>query len=743
MMTTMVVLVFALQAVQTLELHSATPSATSVPCYGRLDLNLDLKSGCANPFDPAEIAVYAEFVSPDGKRVRVNGFYYQPCSGKAEKDVETIEPDGAAFWQIRFSPNLAGAWRYQVFAKDRSGEASLPESGFEVTASTSAGFVRRNTSTPNLFMRDNGQPYIPIGENMCWGRLYDYDQWLPALGQAGGNWIRLWTFRWNCGLEWTALDRQSWDYGTFDGLGKYNLCSAWRLDRILDTADQNGVSVMLCLGTYGEFTTGGFFNEGMWNTNPYNAANGGPCAKPEDFWTDERARQLYKQRLRYISARYGWRTNVFAWEFWNEAHAPAAWVKEMAQYLKGTSDTDPADPFGHLVSTTYGDAEVWNLPEVDFTQSHLYGEANIPDAAPVIHDDAQQHLKYGKPHFAAEFGIDWRSSDDKQDTVFAGVNLHNAMWASILSGNAGGAMIWYWDTYVHPGRLYPQFATLRRFVDKAAWMEGPWKPVEADPPEVHLETETWRDLVSAPTAGWGKSLVPAFTISALNGAGNDPLPTFLYGSYKPELRVPIVLKTRHERPWRFDLVVNSVCTMVRVQFSLDGAVVREMTLSAVPPEKGGPKAEYESTELRNDYPCYQARFNKAYGIDVPAGEHTLMVDVVEGDWLSVTNYTFSGYVSNRYPRMNHCGMTNGRQALVWLQHADHNWRNVKANTVVEAIKGACTMVHGLPAGPYVCEWFDPWKGEVIQQVSVVASAEGLSLADPNLTTDIAVWLHPE
>ena len=729
-------------AAQKLELRSATPSATTVPCYGRLDLNLDLNATYDNPFDPGDVDVYAEFVSPEGTRFHVNGFYTQSCSAKVEKDVEAIDPIGDPFWQICFSPNREGAWRYRVFAKDRTGAASLPEAEFSVVPSASSGFVRRNSSSPHLFAFDNGQPFLAIGEDMCWGTLFNYDQWLPALGQAGGNWIRLWSFRWNCGLEWSTQDRQSWDYGTFSGLGRYNLCSAWRLDRILDTAEKNGVYVMLCLGTYGEFTTGGFFNEGMWNTNPYNAANGGPCAKPEDFWTNERARKLYKQRLRYVAARYGWRTNLFAWEFWNEAHAPAAWVKEMAQFMKGTPDAAPADPFGHLVSTTYGDPEVWGIAEIDFTQSHLYGEANVPDAAPVICNDARQHRKFGKPHLAAEFGIDWRSSDDKQDTTFQGVNLHNAIWASVLSGNAGGAMIWYWDSYVHPGKLYPQFTALRRFTDKAPWMEGPWKAVDADPPEIHPDTEAWRDLVIAPTGGWGKNEVAEFAIAPLNGSGDDPLPTFLYGSYKSELRAPLVLKTRHDRPWRFDLQVNSVCTMARVQFTLDGAVIKEITLSAIPPEKDGEKPEYESTELRTDYQCYQARFNKKYGIEVPPGEHTITVDVVEGDWLNVTSYTFTGYLSNRYPRVNFCGITNGRQALLWFQNADHNWLNVKSNALVEPIKGAQTILHGLPPGPYTCEWFDTWKGETLEQISVTSTDNALSLLLPDLTTDVAVWLRP-
>ncbi|MBX7257855.1 MAG: DUF5060 domain-containing protein [Candidatus Hydrogenedentes bacterium] len=721
---------------------AVTPNATSVPCFARFELNLDLAATFDNPFDPAEVDVYAIFTSPDGKTLRVNGYYTQACKGNISPESETITPVGEPFWQIRFAPNKEGTWKYRVIAKDRTGEASLPDAEFAATPSTSPGYIRRNAQSPHLFAYDNGQPYLPIGENMCWGKLSDYDNWLPALGKAEGNWIRIWCFRWNCGFEWSPLDRQSWDYGTFQGLGRYNLASAWRLDRILDTAEQNGVNAMLCLGTYGEFTTGGFFNEGMWNTNPYNAANGGPCEKPEDFWTNERARALYKQRLRYLTARYGWRTNVFAWEFWNEANAPEPWVREMAQYVKGTGAAEPVDSFGHLVSTTYGTPEVWNIPEIDFTQSHLYGEANLLDVSPVILNDARQHRAFGKPHIPAEFGIDWRSSDDKQDTAFKGVNLHNALWASVLSGNGGSAMIWYWDSYVHPGQLYPQFTALRRFTENVPWHNGPWRPVEMDKPEIQLENETWRDMSISPTVGWGKSKVPEFVFEPNKDTGGDPLPSFLYGTYKPELRVPLVLKLKHDRPWRFDVHVNSVCTMARLQISVDGNVVLDHTLSAAPPEKDGEAPEYESTELRTDFPCYQAKFNKKYGVDVPAGEHTITVDITDGDWLNVTSYIFGSFLSDRHPKMNYCGLTNGQIALLWFQNADSNWQTAKAGTTVTPIKDARTILRGLPDGEYTCEWFDTWKGEASVTNRAMSSGGVLPLTLPDLTSDAALTIRP-
>ena len=82
---------------------------------------------------------------------------------------------------------------------------------------------------------------------------------------------------------------------------------------------------------------------GLWNKDCYyNKRFGGILDKPEgfilekwhkcqivwckivlsiyliDFFTDEGAMNDYKMRLRYLVARYGYSTSVFAWEFFNE-----------------------------------------------------------------------------------------------------------------------------------------------------------------------------------------------------------------------------------------------------------------------------------------------------------------------------------------------------------------------------------------------------------------------------------------
>jgi hypothetical protein len=470
---------------ESLRLRSVTSNRQTVPVYEPLELTLELSATFDNPFAPEDIDVHAVFTSPRGRAITVNAFWYQLFKRRLEGESEKIEPAGEPLWKLRFTPDCTGKWEYQVHAKDRSGSTGLPKASFVATESPARGFIRRSASNPRVFAWDNEQAFFGIGENVCWGGKrgsFDYDDWLPALGKAGGNFIRIWMCSWNCALEWAEHSRGELRSGDYHNVGLYSLDNAWKLDTILEIAQRNGISVMLCLGTYGEFNEGGYFNEGQWKANPYNVANGGPCSKPEEFWTNATARKLYQRRLRYLAARYGHRTNLHSWEFWNEAKAPAPWVAEMARFLKGSGEFQgrPADPYGHLVTTTYGEAAVWEIPEIDYTQTHSYGTGNYADHAPVLYKEARNHDRFGKPHWSAEFGIDWRSPDNKYDPDGIGLNLHNALWASALSGDAGGALIWWWDSYVHPKRLYPHFGALQRFTDTVPWTDPGWKPLKAE-----------------------------------------------------------------------------------------------------------------------------------------------------------------------------------------------------------------------------------------------------------------------
>jgi hypothetical protein len=722
--------------------------------YDRLELDVDAPLTYANPFDPEEIDVYAQFHRHDGRvggtmTVRVNGFLNQPFARKLVGNSETLTPSGKPQWQVRFAPPQMGAWTYKLYAKTRTGTMDIGNGQVNVTPAHTGGIVRRSMTAPTMFALDNGKPYFPVGENMGWAGnrgTFDFDDWLTSLSKAGGNWIRLWMTEGKCGIEWSGRRRTDLNaldtYAGYQGLGVYNLAEAARVDRILDTAERNGIKVMLCFGTYGEFKTGGYFNEGAWPRNPYNSANGGPCARPEDFWTNPTARKLYRQRLRYLLARYGSHANVFAWEFWNEAEAPVAWVGEMARYIKGTGEfagTNP-DPHHHLVSTTYGSADVWKLPEIDFTMTHNYGEGNMADHAPIINQDARQHTAYNKPHLMAEFGIDWRNPDSKYDPQGLGVNLHNGLWASIASGNAGTAMLWWWDNYVAPKSVYAPFIAARKFADAIPWTQGAWKPLTFDAAKTKDDPETFADLTLSAMSGWGKNAATELTLMPDGKVSGGVTPGFLYSPAKPDLRTVHTLHVHYTRPGRFSLRVTNVSDSAILRIRLDGKTAGEWNLTAHVPDGSPTRPEYVKTVYEPEYKVYLATYDKDYGIAVPAGDHAITLEVTGGDWLGVGHLTLSDYRSSRYPDVNLYGVTTGRTGVVWVQNGWHNWKNLYDNKPIPTVPPSEAVAHGLADGSYAVEWWDTQTGVILKTEQAVSANSSLPLHLPALPSDVAAHI---
>ncbi len=729
-------------------------SPTSVPQYGKFELTLSAPIGGRNPFDPDPVAIDVRFTSPTGRKFLIPAFLNQPFSRRLEGNREVVTPAGKPAWCVRFSPNVPGGWTYQIEAQTADESEVFMPHRLTVTPSRSRGFIRRSSRYPGLFAYDDGRSYFPIGENMCWAGqrgTYDFDRWLGDLHAAGGDWIRLWLTEDKCGIEWSGPkvngnEGMTTRFAGYHGVGYYSLENAWKLDQILDTAEKNGVNVMICGGTYGEFTTGGFFNEGAWPRNPYNVANGGPCKTPAEFWTNPAARTLYRKRLRYLVARYGWRSNVFGWEFWNEANAPADWIADMARYLKGTGPYAgrPADPYGHLVSTTYGNDAIWRLPEIDFTMTHNYGTGNIPDYAPVIHSDAIQHTAYGKPHLMAEYGIDWRKPDTDYDPAGKGVNLHNGLWSGIASGSGTG-MLWWWDNYIAPKNLYGQFNGVRAFVNAmGAGPTGPaWKPLTCDAPTLPNVPETFSDLDLASSGAWGKADSGDYTVTEQGKVQEGVLPTFLYSPGKPELRTTPTLHLNFKRAGRLILHLHQVSASAHLTFALDGLTVKELDLSAAPPADKNTKPDYASTTFEKEYGIYLATYDHDYTLDIPAGPHTVTLAVTAGDWISLNGITLTDYKSSRYADLNSYGMTDGRMAILWVQNPEHNWKRVLDGKPITTLTGLSMRIAGLKPGRYSVAWFDTTSGAVTSRESATTTESGMVIHLPVITTDVAAQIRLE
>lgn len=702
--------------------------------FDRLELTLDLAATYDNPFDPDQIDVEAVFRCPDGRRMRVPGFFYVPHDRLEKSGQEHLRRAGDPIWKVRFTPPLLGRYQCLVSATDRTGTVRTKPSHFEVEPSDGRGYVRRSGQSPYYLRFDSGDPYFAVGENVCWAQdaqTLAYDQWFSALGAHGGNYARIWLVRWNMALEWTEDDPRA--RGTYYGLGRYSLDNAWRLDHVMDVAAEDGIYVMLCLGYHGELMDReGYFGEQCWDQNPYNAANGGPCESPDQFWTDPQARELYKRRLRYYVARWGYSTNVLSFEFWNEVVAPADWVAEMAAYVRAI------DPHRHLITTTYGYDEVWRIPEIDYTQSHTYGvEDRRHDCVAEISRLCREHTgKYRKPHLVGEFGIDWRSSDSKHDPDGHGTNLHNGLWSAMASRSMGGAMVWYWDGYVHPLNLYHEFRALERFVDGVPWDRLDFQLARLTTPEREpAPGEPWRELTVKPGMGWGRATGEEFRVRPDGRlAGEGQFSSFLYAPSKPKERRSLRFRVTCPQGGELVLHAREVSVRALLQVLVDGEVAWEKELKAGPPGEG----EYKETNWREEHGLWQSLYDTDCAIDIPPGTHTLALRNEGDDWIEIDQYTFWGCVDPRFDTdLEVLGMQTDDYAVLWLHNKASNWYNRSHDQPIEPVAGAHFRLAGLQDADYEITWYDTTTGLRTDRALVTCTRGKLLIEPPDIAADTA------
>jgi len=516
---------------------SVRPAADTTPAaYQLTDWLIDLDQAYANPFDPAEIAIDAAFTSPGQKTIQLPAFWYQDFRRELRDNRERLIPVGQPHWRLRFCAPAPGKWQLVVTAKDRSTSVRSDAVSFDVAPSNDPGFIRRAPGNSRYFQFDNGQPYFIVGPNVCWADgpgLRGYEKYFTALGKAQANYARLWMTGPNVPMETKAA-----------GIGKYDLLACWFYDQVFNLASKNNLRCMLAIHTYGDFVTGGHFGEGQWDSNPYNARNGGPATRPVDFSTSPLARQFYQRRLRYLIARYSASTCLGFWEFFNEQDltkgaVTADWVRQMTRYLKTN------DPYQHLVTTSFaspGPAEIWKIPDIDLTQRHMYGgDEPIANLPAYIEKSTRSHDAYAKPHLVGVIGISWKGPDDKFDPKGIGTEFHNALWASALSGSAGGSCTWWWDSYLHPKNLYSHYTALAKFAAAVDWPRRNFAPVQ-------LSAPAGTDLKVLALADGNDELL-AWLVDPASTCTNDRAGKTPRLFEKTTLHVPALGNSRYEFQW--------------------------------------------------------------------------------------------------------------------------------------------------------------------------------------------------
>lgn len=433
------------------------------------DLNL-------NPFDYREVMIKGKFISPSGDEVVVPAFWYQdyeiqlntswggqPTGISGQASTNPLEPQGLEMvnymgdphFRLRYLPRETGIHELHVEVYKNEVISQVIETTFEVTDGIQdyKGVLKVEEVHKRNFIFEDGTTFIPIGQNLGWytsstRQTEDYRVWFDHMHQNSANFTRIWMGTWSFSLHWG---------NSYDNFSSRQPQAA-RLDKVVELAREYDIYYMLTLLNHGQFSA---TVNAQWASNPWNKAKGGILDYPSQFFTNVNAKEAYKQQLLYIIARWGYSSHLAAWELFNEVDwtdnfnstSVYMWHTEMAAFVK------EHDPYNHMITTSYKGKTggAYQSKWIEFVNPHDYGYASknvMTHLVPVI-----QGLfgNYKKPVLQSEIGVNWENGRLTTEADPTGISLKQSQWAGMMGGGAGGAMNWWWDSWVHPNNLYYRF----------------------------------------------------------------------------------------------------------------------------------------------------------------------------------------------------------------------------------------------------------------------------------------------
>jgi len=724
--------VFSISAVAQVGLTQLTAAQR----WQRLEFSVTSVPVAANPFDPDVIRIDATFTMPSGRALTVPAFWYQAYQRTLSGGYEYDPPTGAPGWRLRFLPVEAGPYTVSVAVRTNDHPYGSPfQTGFTVltnAAPARSGYVGLAPGH-QYFQTGDGQALRLIGENVGWydTGTYDYDTWFANMTNAGENYARIWMCPWAFGIEDTATSSVN-----------YSLNPAWRLDYVLQLAEQKGIYLLLCLDFHGMFATqpDSWGGDNYWPQNPYNASNGGPCTVANDFFTSSAAANLYEKRLRYLIARYGYSQNLLAWELFNEidndydylnATDVAAWHGKLGGWLHTN------DVFGHLVTTSLTGSsdrpEIWSLPQLDFAAYHSYGE---PAPAMKLSSVAQSFMqRYGKPVMVGEFGTDAGGWNRTNDPYLRG--FRQGIWGGALSGSVGTAMSWWWEN-IDGENDYPTYSGLGAFLAHTGWAQGVWTNVvfqtSGTAPTTIGNTLPGGQPVNVQlplNGGWGTITPGQLAVPGPVAANNSAqvLEAFFHGYWKPTMKTPFHLNAWLTNNARIVLHLNSVSDGSVMAVFVDGSQVFSTNLANL---DGGYSLDEE--------------YNLDVAVALPSGKHFIDVtnlgsDWFYLDWVRLDNVLPSAYANNWTPSPAAIGLRGANESLLYVVAPGVSFP-ANATTAAPPLQpNTAVILTNWPAGNYFADWYDPSTGAFRGRATAAAAQGGLTLTMPDFTEDLAAVVY--
>jgi hypothetical protein len=297
-------------------------------------------------------------------------------------------------------------------------------------------------------------------------------------------------------------------------MGVYNLRDSFILDKVIEAAERHGIYLQVCL-----------------LSNPTRDLYMARLKDPTSPEYEEAI--VYARRIfRYAVARWGYSTAVAVWEFFNEMNPGLPtdrFYAEVGRYIKAI------DPYQRPITTSawHSHPRDWRHPQLDIANEHFYlrpsekEETWKDEVASVLARVrfVREHMPSDRPAMLAEFGLatkDWRQSPYmNRDAKLS--HFHNSLWASALSGLAGTALFWWWET-LDRMNAYEHYRPLAAFLKGIPLNRGDWRDLRASVSDprvraVGLQARERVDLwLFNSEASWYRTLVEGAKPNRVRGA---------------------------------------------------------------------------------------------------------------------------------------------------------------------------------------------------------------------------------
>lgn len=452
---------------------SARSETATVGLYDKFELTVDLKATYANPFDPDDIDLWAEFTAPSGKTMRIWGFY-NPSSW-------------SSLWMVRFAPTELGTWRYVVKVKDRNGTAEGRPGELTAVESLHHGFIGIAPNQRYLRYSD-GTSFYGVGlwhndsyERFGQGQITEAS--LDELKARGANFISCFP---------TPLETMG------SGLGRYDENRCGRMDQLFQWCEARDMHISWNLWFHS------YISEAVWGggnaryrNNPYRLVT-----DAAGFFGSEEGWKYQEKLYRYIIARWGYSRALFLWfvvdeingtEGWTEGdHAVAEeWCRKVDAYF------GEHDPYGRPTTGTQsgGIGQWW--PEgyeiFDVAAREIYEAQGhpMPKSGKVLATE-ESPLRYSYRNYAAQTQALWSGFQKPAMVGECGWDhtyyepgmpgylamYHNALWVSLANGLSATPFWWAWSDWLNDSVVTNQMLHFSRFVSDIDFAGSDFLPAE-------------------------------------------------------------------------------------------------------------------------------------------------------------------------------------------------------------------------------------------------------------------------